>query len=640
MNIDDSMAEGKQAGLVKKLFFPAYADAGSNDTFRPPHDDGGASESDATTAILDNRTASRLQQHEVQYDGDKIAGYAPAADNSDLTETGTNYERTRFFPSMDPPHSPLLAKPPQQRSSIAQRSLSTTTRSGIRPFPTTSPRVPLSVHNADSSLDHSAVTVSSAAFSSILGVGFLNESDDTKSNEDAGEKDPTPVRDNRGGDSSASQPRLADFNDNTSEVVSDINSTASEMGTVVGAFPGRLADVEAMAELIERSDLTSLYEAESATSDVERAPAKDVPELSLPTLEGRRSDEQPMQSKSRDAESTVFREKMDSVFRAREKLHPPPSEESPSSASALISAATQCMRSVEGNSSRIKSPSNVPGPYSAPATPRVVPSSPRVEDYLRLSLPFRSNEQSTSSAYLLRSPGSAAHFQSDGSRRQEKAALAPRFSHRFDRGLNRADERADSRPTFRHANSLSSPLRFAMGCLSHDNTLDDKQLLSRQGDNPPIPESHPQSPSLRYPKRRDPPPTQSPQPVVQSRSWDISSGASSMHAQIRETPRSPLDHYRSFSFGKSPPEISAAKPSAFRSAPLSRVRNANGSSFQSKQADTFSRKTLNDLSPAIANADARSTLTLRTPQVSMLDWATPTVCARTDSDVCNVFVAN
>ena len=619
MNTDDSMADGKQAGLAKELFFPAYADAGSNDTFHPPHDDGGASESDATTAILDNRTVSKLQQHEVQYDGDKIGGYAPAADNSLLTETGTNCERTRFFPSTDPPLSPLPAKAPQQRFGIAPRSLSTTTRSGIRPFPTTSPRVTLSVHNADSILDQSAITVSSAAFSSILGVNFLNESVDKNSNDDADEKDANPARDNRGGDSSVPQPQLVDFSDNMSEVVSDVNSTASEMGTVVGAFPGRLADVEAMAQLIERNDLTSLYESESAASDVERIPAKDVPELSLPTLEGRRSDEQPMQSKSRDAESNVVREKLDSVFRAREELPPPPPEESPSSASSLVLAATRYMRSGDGNSSRSKSPSNVPGPYSAPATPRVVPSSPKVEDYLRLSLPLCSNEQSTSAAYLLRSPGSAAHFRSDGSRRQKKAALAPRFSYRFDRGLNRTEERADSRPTFRHANSLSSPLRFAISCLSHDNTLDDKQLLNGHRDNPPVPESHPQSPSFRYPKRKDPPSTHSPQPVLQSRSWEVSSGTSSMHAQIRETPRSPLDHYRSFSFGKSPPEILTAKPSAFRSAPLSRVRNVNGSSFQSKQPDAVSRKTLNDLSPAVANADARSTFTLRTPQVSMLD---------------------
>jgi hypothetical protein len=106
--------------------------------------------------------------------------------------------------------------------------------------------------------------------------------------------------------------------------------------------------------------------------------------------------------------------------------------------------------------------------------------------------------------------------------------------------------------------------------------------------------------------------------VVQSRSWDISSGTSSMLAQ---TPRTPLDNaYRSFSFGKSPPKSSRinCRASAFRPAPLSRVRNTNEFSFQSIPGDTFSRETLNDISPAVANANPQNTLALRTPQVRKL----------------------
>ena len=370
------MSDSKpQPGLMKKLLFPAYADAGSNENFHASSQEDVVSESDATTAVLDNRTACKPQQHEVQYDGDQIGGYAPSADGSCplddslLTHTGTEaetQEKTRFFPMTDPPQSPSL--PPAQ--SLGQRSTSTTTRSGIRPFPTTSPRVP----EVDHSLDHSSVTAtSSAAVSSVLGVNFLNES--------KAEDEPTPVKDNRsinlGDYSNVFQPRMADLGDDkASEIMSDINSTASEMGTVVGAS-GRLAEVQAMAAFMEQS-MDPLYEADSA-ADEPFSPAKDVPGLALPTLDERRTEQRSLPTKSRDTRNSVFREKVDSVFRDRgaPTTTPPPPEESPSPTSAKVSAAIRRLGSGVGNHNTNKSPSNVHGPYSAPTTPRVgVPPSP------------------------------------------------------------------------------------------------------------------------------------------------------------------------------------------------------------------------------------------------------------------------
>ena len=615
------MADGKQQpGLVKKLLFPAYTDAGSNDNFTaPPQDDG---TSDATTAVLDNRTAFKPQQHEVQYDGDRVAGYAPSADSalndSLLTETGRNDDslsRTRFFLSTDPPTSP--PPPPKQRP-IAGRSLSTTTRSGIRPFPTTSPRV--SLPETDRSVDQSSTTANSVALSSVVGLNFLNDSDADKSGYQAFEQDPTPVRDNRSvpeenGDSSRYKPRLAYLGDEArSDVLSDVNSTASEMGTVIDA-PGRLEEVQAMADFMERND-PSLYEADSKPADIKRSPAKDVPGLSLPTLDERSSDQVPPSApSSRDEKNSVFREKLDLVFRERGESPPPAPEESPSSATAMVSAALRRLGSGVGNLSRAhsnKSPTNVPGPYSAPNTPRVVPPSPKVEDSLRLNLPARSSDPSSSAAYLLRSPGSAVHFQSDGSRKTKRPNLAPRLSDRFHRGSTQFGEatRADSRPSFRQTSSLASPLRFARGCLSFDNTFDEKQPARGLYATPSIPESEPQSPPGQW---RDYPQSPSPRHVVQSRSWDVNSGTSSMYAQIRETPTTPLG-YRSFTFGKSPVDEASTAPSAFRSAPLSRVRHANGMNLQLKQTDRYTMKNLSNISPAVADASETNTLALRTPQ--------------------------
>jgi hypothetical protein len=60
------------------------------------------------------------------------------------------------------------------------------------------------------------------------------------------------------------------------------------------------------------------------------------------------------------------------------------------------------------------------------------------------------------------------------------------------------------------------------------------------------------------------------------------------------------------------------------------VRNTNEFSLQSIPGDTFSRKALNDISPAVANANAQNTLTLRTPQVRKF-----ASCSEADHILCN-----
>ena len=91
-----------------------------------------------------------------------------------------------------------------------------------------------------------------------------------------------------------------------------------------------------------------------------------------------------------------------------------------------------------------------------------------------------------------------------------------------------------------------------------------------------------------------------------------------MNPQVRE-PKTPLG-YRSFAFGKSPESSTAGAPalSAFRPAPLTRVRHANGFNFNSRPSERHGAKTLNNISPAVANASAKDTLALRTPQVSFV----------------------
>ena len=415
--------------------------------------------------------------------------------------------------------------------------------------------------------------------------------------------EPTPIKDNRSAnlDPSVFQPRLADLGSgrqDRSDAYSDVNSTASEMGTVIGA--PRLEEVQAMAAYMDKSE--SLYESESGASDV-LSPAKDVPELSLPTLEERRNEELP---RKRDERSTVFREKMDSVFRDKGGAStPPPPDESPSSATAMVSAAIRRLGSGVGNIGHSnKSPSHLySGPYSAPTTPRV-PPSPRVEDYLRSSLSSqqRSTEQSSES-YLLRSPGSAVHFQPDGSRRQHSLKLAPRFSR-----SGESSRTSENKTNLRHANSLSSPLRFARGCMSFDNTVENRQYTHPTS----IPENEQTSPLMQFFKRKDAPHSQS--PVKQSRSWDAASATSSMNRE----PRTPSGGYKSFAFGRSPGSSTGGGSvlSAFRPAPLTRVRHANGFSFNNTNpGERYVAKSLNDISPAVANSKAKDTLALRTPQV-------------------------
>lgn len=620
------MTDSKQPGLVKSLLFPAYADAGSNENFQAS--DGAVSESDATTTVHDNTTASKPQQHEMQYDGDRVGGYAPASlDDSLLTQTGA----TESIPNSNDDDTaqqqqlPSAGLPPPQ--SLGPRNTSTTTNIGIRPFPTTSPRISTPTENnaMNQSLEYSSITAtSSAAVSSVVGVNFLNESREqggSSNDEEREEEDdePTPIKDNRrsamnlNDDVNLFQPRLADLegNDASSDVFSDINSNASEMGTVINASGGsRLAEVQAMAAYMEKNNTgtgSPLYESESGASDIPKN-AKDVPELSLPTLEKRRNNTNPESSPSR---SSVFREKMDSVFRERGGTStppPPPEDSSPSSATAMVSAAIRRLGSGVGNLNR---PQAHHGPHSAPTTPRVVvPPSPRVEHYLRSSLsssrPTNTNEQS-SAAYLLRSPGSAVHFQPDGSKRQGSLRLAPRFSRSHE--VTSADN--NRAHTLRHANSLASPLRFARGCLSFDNTVEHRPFASS------IPENQPTSPLTHHLRPR----ASSQSPVKQSRSWDVTSATSSMNTQGRE-PRTPTS-YRSFAFGKSPESSTAGAAtkstlSAFRPAPLTRVRHSNGLSLNTtaRPTERYGAQALNDISPAVAKSRAQDTLALRTPQVS------------------------
>ena len=149
------MADQKQQqpGLVKSLLFPAYADAGSNENFQATSQEDVVSESDVTTAVLDNRTAPKPQQH--QHDDDSEQEDVPFTESRPLDDslvTQTGAESQGNFPFSDQPQSPSM---PPKRPIMGARSASTTTHSGIRPFPTTSPRV------VNPSLDYSSITAAS-----------------------------------------------------------------------------------------------------------------------------------------------------------------------------------------------------------------------------------------------------------------------------------------------------------------------------------------------------------------------------------------------------------------------------------------------------------------------------------------------
>jgi hypothetical protein len=406
---------------VKKLLFPSFADAGANDTFRGAESSSG---SDALTEVRDNRSSMHGSDT-------KSGSTTESAVSSDTEQTPAPPPKARaFFPSTDP-----LIRP-----QLNARSISTMAEAGA--FPSSSlPLRPKFERKVD--LESSYMT----GASSILGQHLVGSD----------VPDDTPLKDNR------TNTTIDD--EEADDSMSDVNSTASEMGTVIGVSSSRLAEVNAMALMTPAQED---YDDDSKYSPVSSGGGLSAG-LSLPML-----DEKENNKKSREDNS------------------------SNNTASSMMSAAFRRLGK------------RAPGTVSAPNTPK---AGSKVEDYFK------------SSSFSLRSPGSSAQFPS-----YRKELPRPSLSPRFSKTSPPAPASSENQHSMlRHATSLASPLRFARGCLSFDNTIDNHYYYPSANDHglDGIPET-----------------TQSGQDraIMQSKSWDPSStntpraGVASAF-RIREQPR-------------------------------------------------------------------------------------------------------
>ena len=478
-------------GLVKKLLFPAYADAGANVTFAANDSDNDADEmesgsadcdetalassiddlqSEATTAIQDNRSYTREDPITgTGTDRDSLPRSQPITESSSTypaiaeSKTGRQTAVSQFFPSTAPSAVRPLA---------TTRSTSTTTRSGSidQAFPATSP------HRSGSNGQSHAGTGSQ---SSALHTGNSLE----KSLENSLETNPlTDEALSSLNNNTNEYTRVKYFQgDDTEDAISDILSTASEFGTVIN-ISTRVAEVNAMALMTP----VAIAEEESDTEQ-DDGDGEIVPNLSLPML-----DETPETDQTVDADDR--------------------GQNVSSSTSGMVSAAFRRMGNGVGTFGRS-------GAVSAPSTPR---GQPRVEDYLKQ---YRPNEQSTTPAsLLLRSPGSAAYQRA--ATRQPKL-LSPRFAHPHDPSTKTSSSDNSFR---RQASSLASPLRFARGCFSFDNTMSDAGGPAQSLNQPSIQESRSLSP---FDTQLEPRSSQV-RSLLQSKSWDAGSAKLSFRSSSND----------------------------------------------------------------------------------------------------------
>jgi len=394
-------------GIVKKLLFPSFTDAGASDAFREASDAFREGESvagsDAPTEVRDNRS--------YQNGSDSKSGTTTTEStmSTEMEQPAPPPKSRAFFPSTDPQAKPLK---------LTARSLSVTAEIGG--FPSSS--LPLKSHYDNSDMESSYRTGSS----SLLGQNFVGSDvlDDHHTNF---------FRTHQG--------ELNEADDSTS----DVNSTASDMGTVVGISSARMDEVNAMVLMTPAHD-------DDEYEDMKYSPPSINAGLSLPLLDEKEN------KKSPDASN---------------------------SATAIVSAAFRRLGK------------RIPGTASAPTTPK---ANSNVEDYLKAANYQKCTTQANS---FLRSPGSAAHFPSF-----KKDTTRPTLSPRFSNSMGAPTLSVNPPATLRHANSLASPLRFARGCLSFDNTVDESYYHPTINDH--TLGGIPESPSVQD------------QALLQSKSWDPS----------------------------------------------------------------------------------------------------------------------
>jgi hypothetical protein len=289
---------------------------------------------------------------------------------------------------------------------------------------------------------------------------------------------------------------------NQSDVHSDdMNSNASEFGTVINLNGARLEEVEAMAALIEATPSCFDEQPQHAYGEADDDPSG----LALPRLESHTSTQnqfyRPPHRSSEPPRSNLLPAKhthtptslhemsrMEGTGNYNNKGSPLVMDKG---ASAMVSAA---IRRIGSGLHKKKATQQT---LSAPPTPGTpgVPSTPRVEDLLKISTlsPKRDYHTHPPPSFALRSPGSAARRSLMPPSSSPRRLLTPRFSRPLktrndepptgQRLTPRTDNQSHKQPQLLrpqpqppqssplHGSSMF-PFRFAQKCFSFDSTLD------------------------------------------------------------------------------------------------------------------------------------------------------------------------
>ena len=432
------MTDQQKGGLLGKILLPGYADAGANTSFhqsdltinsitlRTMNDE------DVETEIHDNLTSQRSQYHVLQHQNEnhrenltKNSNHSSGGNHATLGESDSG-KHHGFFPTTNPgvsrQHSHYEASSsspcPKSPPIVARRQLPTPSVAGTSVIPETGARIPPSLESLRAV--PSGEQQSDIASSAVVGQHFLGDNDEQEdlilSSRSIENEDPREQRqegedacDEESMDTFPSsfnfQNRNSILMERDSDLISEANSTASEMGTVINLNGARMAEIDAMAALIEASPMG--YH-ESSTEEPSMSD-----ELALPVLESCPP------SRNQDGTPTLRFPANKQAMSLRDLGIE--GKSSTGSASATVSAA---IRRIGSGIHKIKLHSES---HSAPPTPRTpgVQLVPRVEDLLKSTLtPQPENRSHPPASFALRSPGSAARqslFESPG-------VLTPRYS--------------------------------------------------------------------------------------------------------------------------------------------------------------------------------------------------------------------
>ncbi|GAX23292.1 hypothetical protein FisN_21Hh022 [Fistulifera solaris] len=503
------MSNNNQQGLMKKLFLPTFTDAGSNETFQQStYQATDETHSEASTAVHDNRSHVKRQFHSSAHRSINANRPPP------------------FFASTRPvsvkQHASEVETPvetPERQPFGSTRTLSTVALARGVSASSTDERIEL-----DDNSDTDQVARANAAIAHQRIERFDIERDgDTEHNQlsvvrteiHSRKVEETPWEEEATPEQTAFGKQLL-FARKHPTALSDVLSTASEMGTVI-EYNDKLAELENM-EFHSPSPIRTYrekQETQSPRNSLERRTEKS--DISMPVLD------EVVNKTNRDSE---YDEKKGSE-QEEDILHKfKPSH----TTSALLSKAFKRIGTGIAHGSRVV--------MSAPTTPlgasrmahSTSPQFTTSNTEIHKSSQTSGAVTGTPSSFLLRSPGSKA-FELASS--QPRDLLRPRFSSR-NRGHSVGSRIDEDQPTEIMRRPHQTAFQIARSCFSYDaydSAMDDMfEVSATETDNDFMPSS--------YGGVRRPTPLEHPPIIRTSASWDAA-GVS----QVRSA-RFKLSHQR------------------------------------------------------------------------------------------------